>query len=176
MKIFKSIKFLNALYACSALVCVQDVVLASAAHETASLQVTATLQNSCTISTSPVNFGNITNPTVDTSATGSVTHKCTNGLTGFIGLSAGLGSGATVNLRKLRSVTDSNVTINYDLAAVDPFMYNSNAWGDTPGVNAKPFTGTGQNVTETIFGSIARGQSVSRSGEFSDTVTVTMYY
>jgi len=169
----KSMKFLKALCAYSMLIGIQNGASASA-HETASLQVTATLQNSCTIAATPLAFGNITNPTVDTSGTATLTYNCTNGMTGYIGLNQGSG-GTAVNARQLTNNASSSVKLNYWLYQDSSRAQN---WGNTPGStgDAKAFTGTGASANMTVYGFIPAGQTPAQSGMFGDTVTVTVYY
>lgn len=156
------------------LVGLQNVAFAAVSQETASLQVSANVQNSCTLNIQPVSFGTIVTPTVDTYATGAVIYTCSNGLQGHIGLDRGI-NGQDVNSRALSMPNDRGGASSIIYALYRDSTHNDN-WGNTPGSDAMAFTGNGSAISLPVYGLIFSGQSASTTGNFTDTVTVTMYY
>ena len=145
---------------------------AMAATTTGTLNVSGTVVASCTLTTTPVNFGtSIPSPLVaNVDATGTITATCSNSVPYAIALSAGSGAGASVAVRRLTSGAN---TLNYAL-------YRDSArtllWGDgTLGTGMQAGTGTGAAQSITVFGRIPTGQAPA-IGAYADSVTVTITF
>jgi spore coat protein U domain-containing protein, fimbrial subunit CupE1/2/3/6 len=146
-----------------------------------SLPISATVAVVCTVSASPINFGNV-DGTTQVNATGDVTVNCPVNMAYSIALDGGLhefDAGDGINyFRALGSGTTSQA-VAYYLLQPD----NSTEWGDSDHANTYPpgsslgDTGNGSNQTHTVNG-VAPIQSIYVPGGtiVSDTVTVTVYY
>jgi spore coat protein U-like protein len=144
---------------------------AAAANATANLDVSASVANLCTVTTSPVAFGAYVPSGGNVDQTGAINVSCTGGTPYGITLGAGLGSLATVTTRKMTSTTPAG-TLNYAL-------YSDSAGGTNWG--ATPVSGTGAGlatpVVHTVFGRIPGGQTtVVASPSYLDTVVVSVAY
>lgn len=139
---------------------------AMAVTTTGTLNITATINASCTITGATLTFPNYSGSAVTGNTTISV--KCTNGTTYRVGLGTGLNS-SSVTTRKMKS--GSNL-LAYSLLQ-SPGGAN---WGNTPGTDTPAAsTGNGSTQTLTIYGSIAAGLTPP-IGTYSDTVTATINY
>jgi spore coat protein U-like protein len=141
-----------------------------AASTTTTFAVQATVTATCTInSASTLNFGSVgvLAANVDQSSTIQVT--CTNTTPYNIGLDAGVGTGATVAVRKL---TSGGATINYSLYTSNAY---STVWGNTVGTDTQTGTGNGSAQSYTVFGRIPP-QTSPAPGSYADTITVTVTY
>jgi spore coat protein U-like protein len=132
------------------------------------------VSKSCSISTSPLNFGTLTlnATTVQTNlatASTTVAVRCTNGTSYTVGLDAGSGSGATTTTRVMTNVS---AHLNYQLWRDNARTLN---WGNTAGTDTAAGIGTGTTQNLTVYGSIAAGQSVI-PGTYNDTIIVTLTY
>jgi spore coat protein U-like protein len=143
---------------------------ANASTATTTFQVTATVNNACTVSANNLAFGTY-NPLLGTATdlTGGIIVTCTLGSPFNIGLNAGTASGATVTTRKMLSGAN---TLNYALYRDVAYTQN---WGNTVGTDTLSSTGTGLAVTYPVYGVLPASQSVP-SGSYADTVTVTVTY
>ena len=140
----------------------------AATNSTTTFQVTANVQANCTIAANNLDFGNYTGTL--TTATSNLNVTCTNSTPYWVGLDAGLASGATVATRSMKGPSSS--LLNYAIAQDSGHTTN---WGNTDGVNAATGTGTGSSQTLTMYGQIFAGQSVV-PGTYSDTITATLTY
>lgn len=145
---------------------------ASAATVGTTLSVTATVTANCTVSTSPVAFGNVntlSGSNVDASGGGSV--SCTNGTGWTATAGAGGGTGATLASRRM---TAGSNTLTYNLYTDSA---RSTVWGDGTGsTGTVTNTGTGSAQAFSIYGRVPLGQSSVPAGSYSDTVAVTVTY
>jgi spore coat protein U-like protein len=152
---------------------------AMAGTATSNLQVSATVSASCALTTTALDFGNYDPTGANSSSgnhleiTGSLTTNCSSGTVATITLSQGsnpypLGSDASP-IRMLKN--NNNVTLVY-------YLYSSlspqTTWGNTASTGVA-VTGTGSAVTTTIYGRIAKGQTVP-TGSYTDTVVATVTY
>jgi len=140
----------------------------SAGPTTFQFGVNATALSGCAISATALNFGAYSGALINTTSTVSVT--CTNSTTYNIGLSAGLGSGATVSNRKMTS--PASATLNYALFRNSTRTQN---WGITVGTDTLAGTGTGVAQPITVYGQMAAGQS-GNPAVYTDTITATITY
>lgn len=132
------------------------------------MQVTATVNDNCTVSTTELAFGPYAGDERDAAAT--ITATCTN-LTGYaIGLNAGLHGGSTTTRQMAGPGSD---LLNYGIFQDESRSTN---WDDIGGANPlSGQVGSGAPQPITAFGRIPAGQFV-QAGSYSDTVTVTLEY
>jgi len=138
--------------------------------------VNATVDPDCTVSASPLAFGTagVTLSATAVDATSTISATCTLELPYSLSLNAGTGAGATVAQRKLTR-TGGNETLTYGLYSD---AARSRPWGDgSAGTSTVTSTGGGVTVvrTHTVYGRLP-AQATPPSGEYSDTVTVTITY
>jgi spore coat protein U-like protein len=148
----------------------QSVSSSFAVTTTATFTVQVTIVATCVInSTSTLNFGSqgVFTANVDQQSTISV--QCTNTTPYNIGLDAGVGSGATVAVRKM---TAGAATVNYSLYSDSG---RNTVWGTTIGSNTVAATGNGAAQSYTVYGRIP-AQTTPAPGAYTDTVTVTVTY
>jgi len=130
--------------------------------------VIAVVQAACTISATPLAFGNYAG--VQKDATGTLTVTCTNTTPYNIGLSAGLAQGATVRTRAMTGPAAD--TLSYAIFRDGTRSIN---WGNTVGTDTLVGQGIGSPQSLTVYGRIAAGQN-PRPGSYADTVIATITY
>jgi spore coat protein U-like protein len=143
-----------------------------AATDTTTFQVTATVNDACTVSATDLAFGVYDPSAADNEKTSTITVTCTKGTDYDIGLNEGAASGATVTTRQMLDTVSSDL-INYSLYSDASRTVN---WGNTVGtetVHVGSATGAAEN--HTVYGKIPTGQYVT-AGSYSDTITVTVTY
>jgi spore coat protein U-like protein len=146
---------------------------AGAVTTTATMQVTANVQATCTVSTGNLAFGNYTGGSASpVDATTTITATCPPGQSYTIGLNAGLGPAATTSTRKMTISGPGTSTLNYGLFTDSTHATN---WDDIGGTNTVAGTGNGAGQSITAYGRIPAGQNV-QTGLYEDTITVTMDY
>jgi spore coat protein U-like protein len=144
--------------------------MAMAATTTTTFQVTATVISVCSVSATNLAFGNYdASSGTPNDATSTVTATCTNGETYDLALDEGLGSGATVAVRKMTSGAN---TLNYGLYQN---AARTTVWGKTVPTDTVAGTGNGAAQNYTVYGRIPVGQFVP-AGAYADTITVTLTY
>lgn len=146
-------------------------LVARAATETTSFNVTATVISACSVGATDLAFGNYDPLSVlNTDGITTVSVTCSLLTPYNIGVSAGShGSGVTGRKMKIGSGTD---TLNYSLFRDVLRTLN---WGVTVGTDTLSGLGTGLAVPSVVYGRIASGQNAP-IGAYSDTVTVTLTY
>lgn len=137
---------------------------AFAAQATGTLQVQATVLNTCAVSTTPVVFSNV--GLTAATANGGITVNCTNSDPLSITLDGG--TSADISARVLTHNT---------LASTFSYQLYSNAgrttvWGD--GVTGSAFSTSGPSQTLVVYGATT-GTPVA-AGSYSDSVHVTVTY
>lgn len=146
---------------------------AGAVTTTATMQVTANVQATCTVSTGNLAFGNYTGGSASpVDATATITATCPPGQGYTIGLSAGLGPGATTATRMMTISGPGSATLNYGLFSDTSHSTN---WDDIGGTHTVTGTGNSTGQAITVYGRIPAGQNV-QTGLYEDTITVTMSY
>lgn len=146
------------------------IVLAVCAHSahaataTGTLDVQATVVNTCSVSTAPVVFSNVGLSQVD--ATGSITVNCTN-TSGFSVRLDG-GNSGNINARKLNHDT---LPASFDYQLYTDSGFNT-VWGD--GTTGDVGNGTGPTQTLTVYGRTM--STPDTAGAYSDEVEVTVVY
>jgi spore coat protein U-like protein len=141
---------------------------AAAATGTATFTVSATVQATCSVVTSPLAFGAYSGAVLAGTTTVSVT--CTNTTPYSIGLNAGIATGATVTTRKMTGPSSS--LISYGMYSDAGHTVN---WGNTPATDTVAGTGIGSVQVSTVYGQMPAGQLVT-PGAYSDTITATVTY
>lgn len=137
---------------------------------TTTFRVTAKVQAVCEVTATDLTFGNYTAQSgTPLQGTTLLRATCTPGSTYQVGLNEGTSPGATVNQRKM--VSGAQV-LNYQLYSDSA---RSTIWGNTAGTDTVTGVGTGLAVDHTVFGAVPAAQVVP-AGDYSDTVTVRIYY
>ena len=131
------------------------------------MAVSATVQDSCIVSASPLAFGTYSGTAVAAQTNISVT--CTNSISYVVSLDGGTTSGGTPTARLM---TNGTVTLAYNLFQN---LSHATVWGNTSGTNTEAGTGTGSAQSITVYGLIAAGQYPA-AGNYGDTITVTVTY
>lgn len=138
---------------------------AGTAYNAGTMSVTITIQSSCNVAATAMNFGNYNLAQLDGTSTISVT--CTNGTAWSAALSKGSGSFTT---RKMISGANS---LNYNLYTS---AAKTQVWGDgSSGTSVVTGTGTGATQTQTVYGAVPASQP-SPISSYSDTITVTVSF
>ena len=145
---------------------------ASAATTSTNLNVSATVTANCTVTSSPIAFGNV-NPLsgANVDATGGITVTCTNGTAWSAAAGVGGGTGATFASRKMTFGANLlDYTIYTDAA-------RTSVWGDGTGTTATiNNNGTGNAQAVTVYGRVPSGQVTVPPGAYADVVAVTVTY
>jgi spore coat protein U-like protein len=144
-----------------------------AATTTSNLDVSANVVGACTVTTSPVNFGDIDGMSF-VSANGDVTVNCPTGTNYNIALDAGLNyDGGSRNL-----VSDDAINLRYRLESADTML----EWGDMdfantyPAGESVPDTGNGLDQPHTVQGTMDLTGMTPSPGLYTDVVGVTVHY
>jgi hypothetical protein len=145
---------------------------AQAATANASFQVTATVIASCSASATALAFGNITPDEAGTEVnkTSDIKVVCSNGHPYTVKLNYGANAG-TIDGRFMKNGTNAD-TLKYQ---VYTDLAHANVWNNTTGVNVVAGTGTGQEITHTVYGQLKSNQFVS-AGNYADTIQVAVEY
>ena len=147
----------------------------SAATDTASMSVGATVVASCNVTAPSLNFASadVVNASgLETS--GDITVQCTDTTPYAIGLGAGNNGTDTAGVVSGRQMTHTDTTslLAYTLKSVSQSGTN---W-DNAGANDVEDVGTGVVQNHTVYASIDSGQSTAKLGVYSDSVTVTVTF
>jgi len=137
------------------------------------MQIQATVTATCIVGTSALTFPSATSAAIaagPVESAGNVSVNCTTAAPFSIALSAGLGTGATVALRQLKSGTQILPYTIYSDAA------HTKIWGDGT-VASTPVTGVGTGALESLiaYGRIFTAPNAT-AGVYVDTVNVTVTY
>ena len=145
---------------------------AAPAPTPSSIEVSATVAGTCTLSTTPMNFGSF-DSSKDATATADITVTCTNGLAPDVHLDQGQNplSGSTLEAPQRSMVSDALPagTLAYGIYQDQ----NNNVWGS--GGTSQSFLANGTATGLTAYGKIPAGQTAP-VGNYSDTVAVTVTY
>lgn len=132
--------------------------------------VSAMVAKKCTVTASPLNFGNgVGLLTTVVNATSTLGVQCSNGTPYNVGLDAGANAGGNINARSM--VLGGN-SVAYQLYQNST---RSTVWGNTIGSNTVAATGTGNTQSLTVYGQVPL-QATPPAGTYSDTVNVTVTY
>lgn len=142
------------------------------ANVNTTLTVKADVEANCTVSAGELNFGAV-NPLSGSNVDGSsaLTVTCTNGTPWSASAGLGSGSGASYTNRRLTSGAN---TLNYNLYTSSSY---GTVWGDGTGTTGTiSGTGSGSAQNNTIYGRIPSGQTTARTGNYTDSVSITVTY
>jgi len=138
---------------------------AFAQSDSSTFDVTATVASTCSISSnSSLAFGNY-DPVTAAAVTGTTTVAvtCSNGM-----------SGTAVGLSYTGSMSDgASGTLTYGLYSD---ASHTTSWGDTVGVDRVAVTADGTQQNLTVYGRIDPNQTTASIGNYSETVTATVYW
>src|SRR5438105_4264195 len=145
----------------------------AAASASASLAVTASVANNCTITTAPLAFGSydpvVTHASANLDATGTVTVACTKGAATTIGLN--LGSNATGSTRRLFDGGS-----NYLTYEIYQDSNRTTVWGNSGGALLTPAAAPSKAARNfTVYGRVSSNQDVP-AGNYADTITATVNF
>lgn len=144
----------------------------------ANIAVGATVLNVCTITATPLAFGNY-DPTVSTANdnTATVVVACTLGASANVTLGQGShaanGSTDAAPLRQMEGTTDTTQRLRYDLYQNSG---RSTVWGNTS-ATGENYTGVGplNTTTLTVYGRLPINQN-AKADVYSDIVVATITY
>jgi spore coat protein U-like protein len=158
-------------------------VTQNAQAQTASLGVSSTVSASCSVSTSPLSFGAF-NPSsgTATSAAGVVTLGCTTGSIPKIALDSGANASGAQRRLLLSggNAATAGETINYSVFQPSAFDGSGTCGGSTPWVSGTAYpttaatSATARNFS--VCGVIPTGQTGTKIGSFSDSLTATITF
>jgi spore coat protein U-like protein len=132
--------------------------------------VNANVINNCNISATNVAFGSAGVLSSQLRATGAISAQCTNGDAFKIALNGG--ASGNVGARAMQR-SGGPGAVNYQLYLDSGY---SSAWGDgTGGTATVAGTGTGAQQSFTVYGQVS-AQSTPAPGNYSDTITATIYF
>lgn len=167
-------RYLKALTASLAIAGAAHVTTAglSAATATASMPVSATVNNNCTITTNPIAFGNydpvVANASANLDAAGAVIIACTKGAVTTLGLDTG--ANASSSTRRLAS---SGSFLTYE---VYQDSSRSTVWGNSGAALYNSGTAPSKDArTFPVYGRVSGGQDVP-AGSYTDTVVATVNF
>jgi spore coat protein U-like protein len=163
-----------ALIACGALAVNAN---AATSPQTSTFQVTATVISSCSVTTSPIAFGNY-DPTSTTALTaqGAVNAKCTKGSVVAVALDQGTHpvTGTSTAAIPARQMSNGTVTLPYHIYTTSG---GTTEWGNTTA--QEPATQTSATVNTalvfTTYGNLPAGADVT-AGAYTDTVTASLTF
>lgn len=143
-----------------------------AAAETASLTVSASVANNCTINTAAISFAPydpvVANATAALDGEGRVTVACTKGVVPTIAL--GAGANATGSTRRLASGSD---LLSYELYQNSG---HTTVWGSSGGGVLTPVAAPSRTPRDfAVYGRIAGSQDVP-AGTYNDTIVATVNF
>jgi spore coat protein U-like protein len=144
---------------------------AFAAPGTATIAVSASVVNTCTLNNGTLAFGTYSGAKV--SVTGTFTVNCTNGGDYIIALDKGNGSGATFAQRLMTNQSNTAYTLGYSIFTASG---GTTVWGDgTSSTATVTGIGTGTSQTINVYGVIPASETVL-TGTYNDTITATVTY
>jgi spore coat protein U-like protein len=144
---------------------------ALAATATGSFTVQITIQASCVfVSATTLTFTAVGVIAANDDASTTLSVQCTNTTPYNIGLSAGLGTGATVASRKMTGT--GGALVNYTLYSD---TNRTTVWGQTVGTDTVSASGSGAAQSYTVYGRVPV-QTTPAPGAYTDTITVTVTY
>lgn len=146
--------------------------VAHASNATSTVLVTATVIHSCSLSATPLAFGDYNSIAgVALDAAAIITPICSSGTPYMVSLDAGLGSGASPTTRKLTGPNGAVLGYGVYTDAV-----RMTVWGDgNGGTTYNVGTGSGLSQPLSMYGRIPASQPAA-VGVYADTITVTLAY
>jgi spore coat protein U-like protein len=142
---------------------------------TATFNVTLTLQANCGITANPLNFGTagVLSTAINQQSTLSIT--CTNTTPYNVGLDAGTVTGSTVTSRLMAGTATGNTgtTVGFQLYQDSG---HATVWGNTQGTNTVAGTGTGAAQTINVYGQVPSQGTTPKPDTYQTTITATVYF
>lgn len=140
----------------------------------ATFNVTLTLQANCSITANPLNFGStgVLSAAINQQTTLSVT--CSDTTPYNVGLDAGNVTGSTVASRLLAGTTSGNTSTTVAFELYQDAGHTT-LWGNTQGTNTEGGTGTGAAQAITVYGQVP-AQATPKPDTYQTTVTATVYF
>lgn len=151
---------------------------AGAGSVSATMNVTATVIATCTVTAGNLNFGNYdaigANSTAPLVGTAAVNATCTQGATATVDIDAGLNPSGTGNAQARRM---KGTGTNYLAYGIYSDSAHSKPWGTKTSGTTVAVTGAGgaTPVSLTAYGSVPNAQNVP-VGSYTDSVAVTINY
>lgn len=152
-----------------------------AATETTTINVTANVPGSCSISADPIAFGEVAELGTEVTAAGAVTVNCSTGTTYLVGMDAG--QHLLTGFRSMENASD------HPISYIIENQNNGQSWGDsgiTGGnfTNASSVSGSGDGTDQSLpFTARANGDGqqtgsnvLTAGTSYSDVVTVTVQF
>jgi len=138
---------------------------------TTTFAVSATVINNCTVSATPLAYGNY-DPTSasNTTGTNTITVTCTDADAYTIALNGGTTSGGTISQRKMTNGASN--TLNYNIYQDSGHI---TLWGDGTTGTTENGTGSGAAQNYTAYGEITHAQTAP-AGSYTDTITTTISF
>lgn len=134
--------------------------------------VSASVDPSCEVTADNLAFGTVNAlSTSDTTATSTISVTCTADTAYDIGLDGG--NSGDVGARYMTDNATTPNQLNYNLYQEST---HTTVWGNTQGTDTVADVGTGSAQTHTVYGQVPGGQALVPSGNYDDTVSVTIYY
>ncbi len=161
--------------AAALLLCMGWAVPAQAALVTQTMQVTATMVGSCSISVTPMTFPPYDGK-VDVTTSNTIISNCTNGVAYQIHLDAG-GHYSTASRHVADNATGAYL-ISYQLyigATGTPWGDAGNTGSVTTPWSSVTMSGTGLDQSNTVSGTLFGGANVP-VGSYSDVINITVTY
>jgi spore coat protein U-like protein len=146
-------------------------------YNTLAFTVSVTLQASCTMSVTTMNFGSASAPiTSNVTTTATATATCTSTTPYSIGLDNGQNASGSQRRMKSSSGSYINYGLYTDSARTQAWSTASSSTACTNGANTCVLkTGTGSSQSITIYGQVPP-QTSPTVGSYSDAVVVTLTY
>ena len=143
---------------------------AAAQTATGSLTVTADVPESCSVNSPTLAFGSITDLSVATTATATLSVTCTFGLDYTIGLDDGANYASST-----RNMIDSTHLLAYELHRD---AARTQVWGDAVVGDRATGTGNGGSAdSHTVYGRVPAQINTAYAGTaYTDTVGITVYF
>ena len=142
--------------------------IAPAATKTAKFNVTAKVENDCTVAATDLAFGNVGLISSNVDSTSTISITCTPTTAYKVGLDAGNVSGSTIDTRLMSSGPE---TLQYQLYSD---AARTQVWRDAADSSVGG-TGTGAVQTMTVFGRIPP-QTTPAVGNYAAQVTATITF
>ena len=145
---------------------------AQAATKTATINVSATVVDNCTIGAGALNLGTF-DGTNNLASTSTITVRCSSGTDYTVDLSTG-SSGSYAN----RTLTSGSNSLIYNLYTAGDY---ATIWGNgqnSTGRASDVGEGMGTAITHTVHGRLlaSQNQGAIDAGDYSDTITATITY
>ncbi|WP_267919952.1 Csu type fimbrial protein [Pandoraea sputorum] len=142
---------------------------------TSTFTVTLVIQAGCSVTSTPMNFGTVSNLSTAQTATTTLSVTCTNTTPYNVGLSAGTTTGSTTSARLLAGGTSGNTaTVGFGL--YQDSLHTTN-WGTAQGTDTVSGTGNGTAQSLTVYGQVPTSAgAIPRPDTYSTTITATVYF